>query len=541
MAQSFKFGRGVVKRLKEMMISNPVTTGLRNALSALSSNFYEAPTTPALRDTHINRDAARALYYNIDPNVRYGAFVAKNIVDGTADYIGLPILSVGDENLDDELNSWVQDHWAPVLRQLYRTYLRDSNAWIRLRLPYPSPLLATGEELIPQIEVYDSDRVTPYYDPVTQELKRVEILTEVYIEDEPFNPANIYATGARSHGRAHEIIEIITPQQYLYWDATENLLLEDFTTNNDWNFVPLVEVFNDYDEALHGGSSDLETVYPLLQPFHDIFSQTRTAFKYHANPKVQIQVNDVLNFVKNNFPDAIQDGQFTGKVSWRDRDVFFMETGEGGTTNESMSFVTAALNVGDAQTLLELIIDCMCMAAGVTEGVLFRARAEGLETSEGFQRFKKKIERKRDGLAPYLQLLIRMSMFVTKKNPMVSKLSWASIDTQDLIDTASAFNNEVTALEVLSRSSVISKSTYRASVRKFIPAMKVDAEEDKNAQADVAKENSQQIDLQKQMTAVTTPVSGNGNINGSIGPNSATRARVAKALPMDVVPTPPGG
>jgi hypothetical protein len=537
----FKFPRGILKRVREMVITSPVTVGLRNTLSALRSGFFEAPTTPALQDTKINRDAARALYYNTAPNMRYGAFIARNIIDGTSDYMGLPILTVGDENTDEEINTWITEHWASDLWQLYRTTLRDADAWVRIRLPLPSPLLAPGEEKIPEIEVIDSDRVTAYYHPSTRELERVEILTDVYIEDEPFNPANIYATGARSHGRAHEIIEIITKDQYLYWDATTNEFLDALTVNNDWNFVPLVQVFNDYDEALHGGSSDLENIYPLLQPFHDIFDQTKTAFGYHANPKVQVQVGDILTFIRNNFPDALtDDGKFTGKVSWRDKDVFFMETGDTGTTNESMSFVTANLNIAEAQALLELIIDVICIGAGVTEGVLFRAQAEGSDTSDEAQRFKKKVGRKRDNVAPYLRSILRMAMLVAMGNPITPQITWPEIDSQDLIDYSTAFANTVTALEILSRSTIISKTTYRASVRRFVPNMKKDAEEAVDAQKDIQQENQDQVDLEKQLAEINPSIPPANSNNGG-GPNSPTRSRrVRAALPLQVISSQPG-
>lgn len=535
----FKFPRGILSRLKEMSIRNPVTTGLRSALSALRSGFYDSPTTPALQDTKIDRDAARALYYNTIPNMRFGAFAARNIIDGTADYIGLPILTVGDEVTDETINNWVTEHWASSLWQLYRTVLRDSEAWVRVRLPLPNPLLAPGEERIPEIEVIDSDRVTPYYNPTTRELERIEILTDVYMEDEPFNPANIYASGVRSHGRAHQIIEIITRSQFLYYDSTMNEMLVEFTTDNQWGFIPMVQLFNDYDEALHGGSSDLETVYPLFQPFHDIFDQTKTAFKYHANPKVQIQVNDILSFIQNNFPEALQDGKFTGKVSWRDRDVFFMQTGDTGETNEQMNFVKADLNIADAQALLELIIDAICIGAGVTEGILFRARAETADTSDEAQRFKKKVGRKRDNFAPYLRTILRMAMFVSMDNPVTAQISWNEIDSQDLIDFSTAFTNVVTALEVLNRSEIVSKATYRGAVRRFVPNMKANEEEAADAQADVQQENANQVELERQLAEINSLNSDTGNGNGG-GPNSGRRARARAALPVAVTPSQPG-
>lgn len=526
------FPRGVLARVREMRIGASLTSGLRNALSTLRSGFYQSPTNPALRDTKIDLDTARALYYNTDPNLNKGAFVARNIIDGTSDYIGLPVLTVADDAVDGVINEWVHKYWKSALREMYRNTLRDADSWVRIRLPLPNVLLGPGEQDIPEIQVYDSDRVTPYYNPATQELERVEILTRVYMEDEPFDPHSLYATGARSHGREHEIIEIISKQTYTYWDATNQRLMDDFTTTNDWGFVPMIQVFNDYDSALHGGSSDLEGVYPFFKILHDFVMQTKTSHGYHADPKVQVQVKDVQNFIRNNFPDSMVNGQFTGKVSWKDRDVFFMES-DSQTGNEAISFITATLNTGESVSLMELIIDFMCMASGVTEGVLFRAKAEGATTSDEFQRFKEKIARKRDNFAPFIQQLIVMGMYITTKNPVKPLLSWRSIDTQDAIDESTAFSNNVTALEVLHRSTVISRSTYRASVRPFLPAMKDDATEEKTAQADVAKETQAQLDLQTKMNALNPPST------TPPGPNGTTK-NGRTALPLEVTAPSPG-
>lgn len=523
------FPRSVLVKLKELR-GNTAVQGLRSDFNALKGGFLNRPTTPILRETKIDRDYVRGLYYNTKTELSNGAFFAASIIDGTADFINLPEVTFeGDAVLTALVNNWVLNFWGNKFWEIYRNALRDTNVWVRLRLPYPTPLLSIEEENVPTLEIIDGDRVQPYYNPVTGELIRVEIDTPVFIEEQPWNPNYIQATGARVYGREHDIREIITKDGFFYYDVTMGQYLDEFTTQNDWGFVPLVEIFNDYDSALHGGKSDLEQVFPFFKALHELIVQTRTIHSYHADPKVKFKLDDVINFLRNNWPDSFVNGEFTGKVSWRDRDVFFMESSEDAT------FLEATLKIADSVALAEFLIDCICIAAEVTEGILFRAKATQATTQgDEFFRFKRKIDRKRKNFGEGLQLVIRMATKIATKTAHRPKLSWPPIDLADLAAEGQALNQITTAAEVANRAGIISKQTYGSRVRRFYPGMQDHTAEQTQINSEVQAEQQIQLDFEKRMLAINPPA----NNGGGAGLNGNKNGR--SRFPIDILPTSPG-
>lgn len=532
MASKFRlFPTSVLTRLSEMRLNSlsPSIGGLRSVLSSLRWGYYKAPTTPALSDTKIDKDKVREIYYNTNTSYNQGAFLARPIIDGTADFIGIPSLSVQDAQVDKIMNDWVNKHWKKQLWEIYRNTLRDADSWVRLRRPFPGPLVAPEDDQAIELELYDSDRVTPYYHPATGQLLRVEILTITYIEDEPFDPLQIYARGLHAHGREHEIIEIITPDFFMYYDATINTLLENYTTTNEWGFVPCIQIFNDFDSALHGGISELECVYPFFVAIHDLVIQTRTAHKNHANPKVKFKLDDVMNFIRNNFPESLDDaGHFTGKVSWKDTDVFFMES------EEDAEFIEAQMRTNDSVALMEFLIDCVCIAGKVTESVLFRAKSEGTTNNDEFERFKQKIIRKRENFESYIQEIAKMGLKIILDTPARPTVTWPYIQTSDMVQEATALNQFVTAAEVANRAKAISLETYRDKIRPFFPTMSDDTNETAQINKEVAADQQQQLDFEKKMLALNpTPTL------QPPGPNGAKR-NGRTPLPMNAIPTSTG-
>jgi hypothetical protein len=531
------FSRTIRQSLKELRRTAGVDgPGLRNSLNALRAGFIGTPTTPYLRDTRIDRDKVRGLYYNKDSSIGNGSFMVGAIVDGTADFIGMPEVTHADPALAAQVNNWIQNYWKSSFWQLYRNTIRDSDCWVRLRLPFPNALVAVEEETICTLETIDSDRINAYYDPVTNQLNRVEIETLVWVEDEKFDPSMIGAAGARVYGREHRIIETITPDQFTYYDATTNQILEEYTTTNAWGFVPLIEFFNDFDSALHGGKSEVEQAYPFLVALHDLISQTRQIHAYHADPKVRFKLTDVMSFITNNWPESVVDGKFTGQVSWRDRDVFFMDA------EDDASFIEATLSENSSVNLAEFLIDCICMAAEVTEGVLFRAHTEQQTTdTDQFFRFKRKIERKRINFQDYLQQIFKMATKISTNAAHRMEINWPPISVSDLAAEGQAMNQIITAAEVANRAGVISKATYGNRVRRFFPGMKEATAEQQDVKTEMDAEQQRTLDYEQRLAAIqaansTAGQNGNSGINGAIKQYSRTRA----TIPLQVISPQPG-
>jgi hypothetical protein len=514
------FPDNVKRRLKELRAS----TGLRDSVGALTGSLMSLPTVATLRDTNISVEKARGLYYNTDPTVCNGAFFAKTIIDGVADHVGIPVCTTNDPNTDKIIQSWLQDTWKPQMWELYRNALRDTKVFVRIRKPFSTELTAENEDNLVQLEIIDADRAVTFYNPITGELDKIQILNEVFVEDETNDPTR----PGILRGKNHQIYETITKGRYTYYDSTEGRELEELAMDNRWGFVPVVEIFNDYDSALNGGMSELETVFPFFQALHDLVLQTRSIHKYHANPKVKFKIADVMSFLRNNFKESFNGEEFTGTVNWQGKDVFFMES------EEDAGFIEATMQTGDSVSLMEFVIDLMCVAGEIPEAMLFRAKAEyNTQTDEMF-RFKSKITRKRSNFSESIIELIKMAQKVTLTKVLLPKMTWPIIDSNDQVQEATALNQVVTGSEVANRAGVISKKTYSDKLREYFPTMADYDTEQKQIDKEQSAEQQQQIDFEKKMEEVKA---GSQNQNGG-GPNSASARRARVQLPMDVVPGP---
>jgi hypothetical protein len=510
---------GLLKRFKEMIVSKP-TLGLRNIWSGLRGTFWATPVQPQIRYTAIDTDLARSLYYNTDPSINMGAGFTRPIIDSCADYVGVPHLLTTMPDLDDILRTCVEKYWKKSLWEIYRNAMRDSMTWVRVRRPFPHPLVTSEEEDTIYLEIVDKDRVVPYYNPQTGYLDRIEIATMVFIEDTAFDPTTVIQTGIQPTGREHEIIEIITNDTYTYYDRTAQVYLDNLTTANTWGFIGFVPFYNDFDSALNGGACEVETVYPLLQAFHNLFAQLARSSSYQSAPKVKFKLNDVQTFIKNNFPGAFTaTGEFTGNINWRGNEIFFMES------DEDVGFIeTAATSETQFVTLMSFVLDCICIVSETPEWALFRPLTETQSDNAQTLRFEQRVTRKRFGWTASFQELAKMALVIYGSPPVSASVEWDELSTATLAAKAQAMNQTIAAAEVANRAGAISMDTYMNKIRGFFGGMKDNQAE----QTKVVQDMRAQAALQAE---INPPIPQQTNGNNPNAPN-AVRSR----LPMTVIP-----
>lgn len=494
------------RSLKEMFVG----TGLRNSFSALTRTFYGVPSQPLMRDSIVDYNAARECYYNNATNVNQGTIFARPIVDVAADFISTPTATVKeDKEIDPLMNNLLSQQWAKALIDMYRISMRDTRVWVRLRRPVPGVLQAPNENEQLDLEIITLERVQATYNAITRQLDRVVISNRVWVEDNPYNPAQAN-NGVASFGRFHDILEIITPNEYSYWDKTSNEPFEG-TVTNEWGFIPLLEVFNEYDPTLNGGICEFEAAYVFFKAFHDIMNQIRQGFKNHATPKIKFKVGEVATFLENNFPDAMHEGKLVGNINWEGREILFMES------DEDAGFLEVKSAIGDATVLLDFVISCISIATRTPKWALMRVVGQEVAstaTSENLP-FENRINSKRINYGTYIQTLLKMALKILKDAPMLAELTWSPLQTADVVQQAQALNQTVMAAEVANRAGAISLDTYRSKIRKFFPTMKDNQSENAATQAEQTLQAQQAIDHAAALQAVSgAPSSGKSGQNG---------------------------
>jgi hypothetical protein len=461
-------------------------TGLRSRFKIEGGSLFT--TAPRYENTVINYDQARSLYSNMGDTTLAGYF-SKPIVDLQVDFIGHPIASTDDENNDDFLNACLHDHWVESLRQLFRNAIRDSHSYVRVQQDaiLGNPLLTVDESDACRLEVLQPERVIVWEvnQLNSQVLERAIIKHDVEFEEAPAD----FPNGVPPRMKKHVVWEIITPEKYEYYDTTDRKMLTEWNITNTWGFVPIVEVFNEFDSVLNCGQSDLEQVYPLIKAFHDVIHQGLQAHKYHSIPKVKLKLQDVQPFIKNNFPDAIdENGSIKAgtTISWKGKEILFLQA------EEDAEFLEARSVLGETKVLADFMVDLICIASSTPRWAFMDVEAGSANQANNAQTlpWAKKIMRKRHAFEEPIQTLLKMVQKINGTSPIKPKLTWEIIRIEDQAAYNQALQMLIMGLEVAAQRQIISDSTYRELLRQFIPNMKAPSQEAKDAKDnfDVAPE-----------------------------------------------------
>lgn len=499
-----------------------LTGGLRNAWrSAISGSFFGP--APAYDKTRINYDMARQLYRNDGADSHLGAGFCKPIIDRAVEFIGMPTVTGDNEELVEEVNRAIDRHWKPQLIEMFRNSMRDSVTYVRVWQPLVTDKLTTDDERRAcALTIIEPERITVVYDPQNpRRMIEVIIVTMVEFRDD-VEPRPDIPRGTKPKIKEHEIWEHITPTKYRYYDRTMKRWIDEWERDNPAGFVPVAEVWNEYDSALSGGQSDLESVYPFVKAFHEVMRQALQAHAYHSTPKLRFKVDDVAAFLANNFPDVIDpetgDPKPGATIPWKGREVLFIGT------EEDMGFIEVKSVLGDSKQLLEFLIDCIAVASETPEWAFMRVEGGTSSGNMNAQTipFEKKIERKRSQFQEPIQMIVKMMLALNGNEPTRLDVLWTEIRVESLVTLTQAMQQFVMTLEVLLERKLISENTAREALRQFrvfktmrAPSVEAEDAEDnlslEERMAEIEKETAIEIARETPQPQLTT---GNGNGNG---------------------------
>lgn len=429
---------------------------------------------------------ARALYRNDQATSNLGAGFCKRIVNSIGDFMSLPMSATGDEIVDEFLNTCIHTYWSAELIQMIRDGSRDADVIIRVKRHDPeNPLVTPDEWESCYLEVVPPETCAIFYRQ-TGDKSEIEV---AYIRHE----IEEILEGAEDSGRTlrqpitrpHVIIEEITPERYRYYDETDGEWRDDLEEINDWNFVPLVEGFNEYDAGLQGGQSEFESPLPFIMAFHDVMSQTLVSHKAHSIPKAKFKVNDMMNFIKNNWPESFdidETGQpildsFNGSISWKGTEMLFFDA-----DGEDAEFLEVQQANNGSKELLDFLLTCISISSETPKSILMDQTAQD---ADEMVPFSKKINRKRVNWTPTIQMVCKMVLAINFMPPTRVPLSWEEITPELALKKSQQLQQDVMSMETLATRQVISDDTIRRSLRRSIPAMKSGTQEKSDAKKNV--------------------------------------------------------
>lgn len=469
--------RGPIETFKEWVAESVVPSwGALRSSMRLGGTFY--PERPFYDKTELDYNTLRQLYRNDGDTTKYGAGFAKPIIDRCTEFIALPNVASENDASDNFINECIHDFWGAQLQEMFRNAMRDSKTIVRIIQPrIDNPLMTESDRNHLKIKLYNPEAVTILRSPDNDEWIEKCIIKQ-WIEfdasDTPLNPAEDGA-GSMPKVKEHEIWEVITPNDYTYWDNTDKRWLTTWKSSNIYKFVPVVEVWNEYDSTLSGGQSDLESAYPFMQAFHEVMLQSLKAHKYHSTPKIRFKVSNVMNFLRNNWPDVIgEDGRVKSgaTIPWQGTEIIFTDL------QEDMEFIEAQSVLGDSKTLLEFLIDCIAVASQTPEWAFMRVdgAASGQMTAQTIP-FEKRIHRKRKMFGEYIQQLTKMALVINGDRPITPTIIWPTIHIEDLVSKGQAIQQLIMGFDVAVAHQWISDASIVKILASMFTEMKSPEEE----------------------------------------------------------------
>jgi hypothetical protein len=463
----------VISFIREQLFSWSFSGQLRSVWRTVSSAFM--PNRPPFDQTIVDYNFARQLYRNDGPDTFLGAGFCRPIIDLTVEYMDLPRATSGKDAIDTFLNDCIHEFWAADLQQMFRDATRDSKIVMRYRQPLLSnPLFTDRDRQHGCLDCVPPESVEFFYDPTDPDLvMRAQITHWIKFPSEQATnvqtPTEMFSSSVNVGVREHQIIEIVTPERYRFFDLTDNKELDSWGQSNTLGFVPLWEVWNEYAVDLGGGRSDLEPIVPFVRAFHEVLDQALKAHKYHSTPKIRFKVKDVGQFLYNNWPEVLDPATNRPKsgstINWEGREIIFT------TIDEDIDFVEARSVLGDSKTLLEFLIDCICIAASVPKWALMKVDTAA-DKNAAVAPFEKKIERKRKNFAPAIQMLCKMALAATGERPETIRFTWPPIRIDQLVSKGQAIQQLIMGLDVASQHHWIADDTAIEILAGLFPEIK---------------------------------------------------------------------
>lgn len=503
-----------------------VVNGLRNGVRGFDMAFWG--TRPVLDKTVVTYELARQLYRNDGADTLFGGGFCRAIIDLNTAFIGIPMAASGDDDTDTFLNACFSQYWTAVIQQMLRSAMRDSKTFVRVDQPrLTNPLVSEDERMHMRISTLEPERVKLIYAVDDADFVEKGYVTH-FLEFE--DDVNTDVTDPRQAPkiREHEIVEVITPLTYRFFDKTDQRWIDSWGRSNPWGFVPIAEVWNEYDSALSGGQSEFEPVLPFIKAFHEVLKQGLDAHAYHSMPKLKLKVKQIVTFLANNFPETLDENlkvKPQTKIRWKGREALLFEA------DEDAEFLEVTSILGDTKTLLEFLIDCISIASQTPEWAFMRVESG---TSQGAMNaqtlpFERKIDRKRIGFTPNVQRIAKMALKMAGRTPETVTLKWPDIRPETMVNVAQAFQQLMAGIDVARNAKLMSDATAVSIIGQFFPELKspeseIAAAEDNflpdlelaQAQQDLA-EKSQQDQAAAAKLAARRPPAGSATGNGGTG------------------------
>lgn len=360
--------------------------------SAFNGRFFARPLT--LNTTRVTYELARQLYANEVATYKLAPF-GRPIIDSKTGYIGRPQWQHPDPDVQTALAT-LGDRWAASIHTIIRNTLRDGDCFARLDVA-SDPLRGPEEHVV--LRLPPPEWVEPEPDPITGQLNACTIRHPVYAQPSDPNyprqflnrpntpPSYVLVEHLTRDRRTVEIVEGAGKPSDEIRAKYDNL-----DEPNQWGFVPVVHFRNEPDDHSLFGFSELESVEPILQAYHEVMLHAVQGTRLFSWPKIKFIVDNPDQFLEDNAGPNWR----TDPIDWQDKEVIILRAGSTEQNRNDADFLQANSGVADVTSLLELLYLSIIEASAVPEFVMGGAVASSKASTDSQREpFEKTIERKR--------------------------------------------------------------------------------------------------------------------------------------------------
>lgn len=428
--------------------------------------------TQAFRDsyvvdkTEVNYSLCRQLYLNSHENYKLGAGFAKPIVNSIVAFMGIPTFNTSDIVGEEVIKKYLLDCQSTFIK-IQRNLLREGDCYVLVTNEKVNNKLYKDELLI-NFKVLLPERVTLIKNENGTITKAIIKTTIEYVDEDEQNIK-------------YKVTEIWTDSMYqVKYDFTEipNGFQKpvEILQPNQYGFIPIIHFKNEHEEFRQSGTSELESVEPYMRAYHEVMLDSLRSTKLNSSPKLKIKVQNLQNFLNNNFTT---EEIATKQLKLSKKDVLFV--GE----EDDLGYVEVSAT--NHNILLELLFMCIVDTSETPE-FLFGTAVSSSKASVGEQMtpLMKKISRKRSAINDSYQLLARMVFSIYNDNNVTNlvsdfqtKIFWEDTDSIDDNMKANTINTIITGLNAGIEGKIISYESAIDYLKQYIETMSDSFEEEK--------------------------------------------------------------
>ncbi|ACV64896.1 hypothetical protein Dtox_4229 [Desulfofarcimen acetoxidans DSM 771] len=419
-----------------------------------------------LDSSRVDYAKARALYENTDDKYKLGAGFARNIINTTVGFMGVPRFQSVDDTAQDVLDNFFSNNTSRMLH-VHRNTLRDGDWFVWLtreenqeQTLYPEQKVRLVFNMLPPEQVVQVIR-----DPLNNNLVREYVIQAAHdwLDDQDNAKRSLVSQRISATKRIIQITGDIPQDQAAYMEE-----------DNPWGFIPIVHFKNEGDDTREFGQSDLEPIEPFFKAYHDVLLHALQGSKMHSTPRLKFKLKDIAGFLRNNFgvTDPYAFASQGGTISLDGHEFFLF------SEDEDAEFIEVKSAIGDATQLLQFLFYCIVDASETPEF------AFGVHTPSSLSSVKeqmpilvRKIARKREQFTESWQRLARMVLAMTamagnkKAGSYATVLEWDEVNPRDEKEVAEVLDKVTTALKTAMEAEIISEEAAVEFLKQYINTM----------------------------------------------------------------------